>query len=56
MWMPTPLQLEAKDQMRAAACQAPMSADAVALTFVEPVSSTPSNFNRKLVYQKIGVA
>ena len=30
--------------------------DAVALTFAEPVSSTPSNFNRKLEYQKSGIA
>ena len=30
--------------------------DAVALTFAEPVRETPSNFNRKIEYPKVGVA
>jgi hypothetical protein len=30
--------------------------DAVALTFAEPVSSTPSNFNRTIEYPKSSVA
>jgi hypothetical protein len=51
MWIPTPLQLESKDQMRARGVPSPDEWDAVALTFAEPVSSTPSNFNRKLEYQ-----
>jgi hypothetical protein len=49
------LQLEAKDQMRARGVPSPDEWDAVALTFAEPVSSTPSNFNRKIEYPKCGV-
>ena len=56
MWIPTPLQLEAKDQMRARGVPSPDEWDAVALTFAEPVSSTPSNFNHVIEYQKTGVA
>jgi hypothetical protein len=52
----TRLQLEAKDQMRARGVPSPDEWDAVALTFAEPVSSTPSNFNRKIEYPKSSVA
>ncbi len=52
----TRLQLEGKDQMRARGVPSPDEWDAVALTFAEPVSSTPSNFNRKIEYPKVGVA
>ena len=46
----TRLQLEGKDQMRARGVPSPDEWDAVALTFAEPVSSTPSNFNRVIEY------
>jgi hypothetical protein len=52
----TRLQLEAKDQMRARGVPSPDEWDAVALTFAEPVSSTPSNFNRVIEYPKSAVA
>jgi hypothetical protein len=42
--------------MRAPGVPSPDEWDAVALTFAEPVSSTPSNFNRKIEYQKFKVA
>jgi hypothetical protein len=42
--------------MRARGVPSPDEWDAVALTFAEPVSATPSNFNRKIEYPKIGVA
>ena len=51
----TRLQLEAKDQM-ARGVPSPDEWDAVALTFAEPVSATPSNFNRTIEYPKFGVA
>ena len=52
----TRLQLEGKDQMRARGVPSPGEWDAVALTFAEPVSSTPSNFNRVIEYPKSSVA
>jgi hypothetical protein len=52
----TGLQLEGKDQMRARGVPSPDEWDAVALTFAEPVSSTPSNFNRVIEYPKSAVA
>ena len=52
----TRLQLEGKDQMRARGVPSPDEWDAVALTFAEPVSSTPSNFNRVIEYPKSSVA
>ena len=55
MWIHTRLQLEAKDQM-ARGMPSPDEADALALTFAEPVRSTPSNFNRKIEYPKASVA
>jgi hypothetical protein len=48
----TRLQLESKDAMRARGGPSPNEWDAVALTFAEPVRSTPSNFNRELVYPR----
>jgi hypothetical protein len=52
----TRLQLEGKDQMRARGVPSPDEWDAVVLTFAEPVSSTPSNFNRMIEYPKSSVA
>ena len=52
----TRLQLEGKDQMRARGVPSPDEWDAVALTFAEPVSSTPSNFNRVIEYPRSSVA
>ena len=51
----TRLQLEGKDQMRARGVSSPDEWDSVALTFAEPVGSTPSNFNRKIEYQNTGI-
>jgi hypothetical protein len=42
--------------MRARGVLSPDEWDAVALTFAEPVSSTPSNCNRKSEYPKSSVA
>ena len=56
MWIPHRLQLEAKDQMRARGVPSPDEWDAVALPFAEPVSSTPSNFNRVIDYPRSSVA
>ena len=50
----TRLQLESKDQMRARGVPSPDEWDAVALTFAEPVSATPSNFNRVIEYPSKG--
>ena len=50
----TRLQLESKDAMRARGVPSPDEWDAVALTFAEPVSSTPSNFNRTIEYPSKG--
>ncbi len=44
----TTLQLESKDQICARGVPSPDEWDAVALTFAEPVRSTPSNFNREI--------
>ena len=52
----TRLQLESKDQMRARGVPSPDEWDAVALTFAEPVSSAPSNFNRVIEYPRSSVA
>ena len=42
--------------MRARGVPSPDEWDAVALTFAEPVSSIPSNFNRVIEYPKASVA
>ena len=53
---PPSWELNDKDQMRARGVPSPDEWDAVALTFAEPVSSTPSNFNRVIEYPKSSVA
>ena len=50
----TRLQLESKDQMRARGVSSPDEWDAVALSFAEPVSATPSNLNRVIEYPSKG--
>jgi transcriptional regulator with XRE-family HTH domain len=56
----TRLALERKEDMRRRGLRSPDEWDAVALTFAKPVAAAappkPSNFHRKLVYPRMGIA